>query len=198
MQPLWLFDPEDFSPVEESQPELILAVLALAVRYSTHEFFEGQTQTMSQRYAESTRKYIMDQIAEGTVQLSTIQSLCLLALANFVASDTRLAWIHINLATSLCQSASFDIPSSTRSDYCPVIDECSAKECLQVNSRQKSRASQGFVHHWKPENSRTSESEQHFDATSKNPLPSICIQPRDRGAHRYRSCVAPQFSRGVS
>lgn len=62
----------------------MFSLLALAVRYSSHAYFEGEYQISSQKYCEISRGLIMFRIAQGTVQLATIQSLCLLALANFV------------------------------------------------------------------------------------------------------------------
>jgi hypothetical protein len=83
-QPLWLFERDDLASLDDCCEEVIFSLLALTVRFSNREFFEGRAQELSHRYAEVARGHIMFRIAQGAVQLSTIQSLCLLALANFV------------------------------------------------------------------------------------------------------------------
>lgn len=84
MQPLWLFDREDVVPPEKCHEEVIFSILALAMRFSTRPPFDRKRDQICRKYAESARGYIMLRIARGEVQLPTIQSLCLLALANFV------------------------------------------------------------------------------------------------------------------
>ncbi|KAL1964457.1 hypothetical protein VTN77DRAFT_6883 [Rasamsonia byssochlamydoides] len=111
-QPLWLFNRDELLAPEECCEEVIFAILALTVRFSNRPFFKGQSEQLAQRYAEASRGLIIAKIAQGTVQLSTIQSLCLLAFANFVAKDTHLAWLHISLATSLSRCAGLDVESN--------------------------------------------------------------------------------------
>lgn len=94
-QPLWLFDADDLSKPELFSEEIIFGILALALRYSDNPFFDGRTQKMCLEYAESARGLVMLRIAQGTVQLSTIQSLCLLALANFIGDSTASRWSKI-------------------------------------------------------------------------------------------------------
>lgn len=83
-QPLWLFDDNDIPSLVNCTEELIFSLLALAARYSSHAYFDGQSQVFAHKYGEIARGLIMFRIAQGTVKLTTIQSLCLLALANFV------------------------------------------------------------------------------------------------------------------
>ena len=83
-QPLWLFDEEDLLKPHEIPREAIFGILALASRYSENSFFAGRIDQMCLEYTESARGLVMLRIAQGSVQLSTIQSLCLLALANFI------------------------------------------------------------------------------------------------------------------
>jgi hypothetical protein len=82
MQPLWLFDRHDLSCIEDCRDEVIFSVLALALCHSKHTFFRGRSEHLSQRYAQLAREHIMLRIAQGKVTLTTIQSLCMLALAN--------------------------------------------------------------------------------------------------------------------
>lgn len=86
-QPLWLFEREELS--SESSPddmaeELVFSLLALTIRFSTTTYFDSRShKKFAQRYGEVARAHIMFRIAQGAVQMSTIQSLCLLAFANF-------------------------------------------------------------------------------------------------------------------
>lgn len=82
MQPLWLFEREDFSPIHDCREEKLFALLALALCHSKHPFFQGRADELSQTYAQSARELIMQRVAKSEASLSTIQSLCMLALAN--------------------------------------------------------------------------------------------------------------------
>jgi hypothetical protein len=83
MQPLWLFDPKDLCSIEDCCDEVIFSLLALSLCHSKHPFFRGRSEQLSRRYAQLAREHIMLRIAQGKVTLATIQSLCMLALANF-------------------------------------------------------------------------------------------------------------------
>ncbi|KAJ5151746.1 hypothetical protein N7492_010041 [Penicillium capsulatum] len=64
----------------------------------------------------------MSRIGQGAVDLSTIQSLCLIALAEYIANDTQVAWLHIGLATSLAKCAGIDIESDV-GEATPALEE---------------------------------------------------------------------------
>jgi hypothetical protein len=83
-QPLWLFDEDDLSVPDLFPQEITFGVLGLALRYSSNPFVEGRVDKMCRQYSEAARGSIMLQIAQGSVQISTIQSLCLVALSNFI------------------------------------------------------------------------------------------------------------------
>ncbi|KAJ5298101.1 hypothetical protein N7508_008350, partial [Penicillium antarcticum] len=116
-QPLWLFDESDLLAPEIYSQEIMFGILGLALRYSNNPFVEGRVDELCQQYTEAARGIIMLKIARGGVQLSTIQSLCLIALANFIAEETnmqigddaRMAWLHIGLATNLLKCGGLDI-----------------------------------------------------------------------------------------
>lgn len=95
-QPLWLFDEEDLLKPEQCSQEVIFGILALALRYSENPFFAGRIDKLCLEYAESARGLIMLRIAQGNAQLATIQSLCLLALANFICECVRLFEYDVN------------------------------------------------------------------------------------------------------
>lgn len=82
MQPLWLFDREEFSSIQDCREETLFSLLALSLCHSRHPFFRGRSDELSKTYGQAARERIMRQIGDGNVSLSTIQSLCLLALAN--------------------------------------------------------------------------------------------------------------------
>lgn len=84
-QPLWLFDPEDFPIVEKCRSEVIFGILSLALRYSDNIFVEGRKDQICRKYAEAAASYSMLRIAQGSVDLSTMQSLCLIALAEYIS-----------------------------------------------------------------------------------------------------------------
>lgn len=82
MQPLWLFDRDEFSSIQVLHEETLFSLLALSLCHSSHPFFRGRSDELIQTYAQAAREFIMRRIVEGEVSLSTMQSLCMLALAN--------------------------------------------------------------------------------------------------------------------
>ncbi|KAF3398370.1 putative dioxygenase subunit alpha YeaW [Penicillium rolfsii] len=108
-QPLWLFDPEDFSNLAGTPDEIILGISSLALRYSRSHILDGQVDRQCRQYAEAAQSLISIRIARGKVNLSTMQALCLIALAEYIANDTHLAWLHIGLVKSLATCGNIDI-----------------------------------------------------------------------------------------
>jgi hypothetical protein len=86
-QPLWLFEPDELSILEACRSEVIFGTLSLALRYSNNPLLEGRTDQMCRHYAEAARSYVMFRIAQGTVDLSTIKSLCLITLAEYIGRN---------------------------------------------------------------------------------------------------------------
>lgn len=83
MQPLWLFDRGDLASIERCREEIIFSLLALSLCHSSHSYFRGRSDELSQKYAQLAREHIMLRMVQGKVSISTVQSLCMLALANF-------------------------------------------------------------------------------------------------------------------
>ncbi|RHZ64500.1 hypothetical protein CDV55_105088 [Aspergillus turcosus] len=121
-QPLWLFLPDSLSIPERCRSEVIFGILGLALRYSNNLFLEGRTDQMCRQYTEAARSYVMFRIVQGTVDLSTLQCLCLIALAEYIANDTHLAWLHIGLATNLAKCAGLDIEQH-EGESTPALEE---------------------------------------------------------------------------
>lgn len=84
MQPLWLFDHGDLDSPDNYCEEIILALMALTLPYSSNVRFRGRTEELSRHYSKLARDHILLQVTEGSVKLSTIQGLCILAFANFI------------------------------------------------------------------------------------------------------------------
>ncbi|KAH1486860.1 hypothetical protein KXV92_007619 [Aspergillus fumigatus] len=138
-QPLWLFLPDSLSIPEQCRSEVVFGVLSLALRYSNNPFLDGRTDQMCRQHAEAARSYVMFRIVQGTVDLSTLQCLCLIALAEYIgeihpgltkspvinvplANDTHLAWLHIGLATNLAKCAGLDIEQH-EGESTPALEE---------------------------------------------------------------------------
>ena len=116
-QPLPLFDRSSFNNnLKDRDAEVLLSILGLALRFTD---FPAEVKDAS-RYVELARTIISRKIFEGKVELSTIQSLCLLSLIDFtgmhrivnaqtklISSDgnTRRASIHTSLAMTLAHNA---------------------------------------------------------------------------------------------
>ncbi|KAJ5980147.1 hypothetical protein N7481_007445 [Penicillium waksmanii] len=116
-QPLWLLDPEDLASPENCRNEVIFGILTLALRYSDNPLLEGRKDQMCRQYAESARGLVMFRIAQGSVDLSTMQSLCLIALAEYISNDTDLAWLHIGLVTNLAKCGGLDVEQNEGSIF---------------------------------------------------------------------------------
>ena len=87
-QPLWLFDPEDLARPENCRSEVVFGILSLSLCYSDSPALEGRTDQMCRQYAEAARSYAMLRIAQGKVNLSTLQSFCLIAMAEYIGENT--------------------------------------------------------------------------------------------------------------
>lgn len=86
-QPLWLFDPESFSNPADMPDEVILGISCLALRYSRNRILDGQVDQLCRQYAEAAHSLISFRISRGTVKLSTMQALCLIALAEYIGQS---------------------------------------------------------------------------------------------------------------
>ncbi|KAJ9602024.1 hypothetical protein H2200_013384 [Cladophialophora chaetospira] len=97
-QPLPLFSEDLLSNLTSRDPELLLALSALASRFERMNY-PGHRPAPSQTfdvYATPAKEMIMRRVAHGPVELSTIQTLCLLSLAEF---NSRSLQRHMPLAS---------------------------------------------------------------------------------------------------
>lgn len=81
-QPLPLFSPPYLlATLRSRDDELLLAILALSVRFSYAT--DTDIGTTGSIYASSSRTLVMRRLSEGPVELSTIQTLCILSILEF-------------------------------------------------------------------------------------------------------------------
>lgn len=78
-QPIWCFERQELEPTLEETPELLYSILELTARFS-------RDPDPSRCYGENARWSIMLKVANGTVQLETIESLCLLSYSSFIGN----------------------------------------------------------------------------------------------------------------
>ena len=79
-QPIWCFERDQISDYMAIPEELACSILAL-----TSRFLDNKNQL--QLYRESAKTLIMLRIANGTVELTTIESLCLLSYSSFIGTN---------------------------------------------------------------------------------------------------------------
>ncbi|KAI1823801.1 hypothetical protein F4861DRAFT_531371 [Xylaria intraflava] len=104
-QPIWCFEREDVGDYSSLPHELVCSILCLTSRFSNKR---GRLQL----YGHNVRPLIMLRIANGTVVLETIESLCLLSYSFFIDGNVNLGQFHVGLALQLCRSAMFDLDSA--------------------------------------------------------------------------------------
>jgi hypothetical protein len=86
-QPLPLFDRSFFiHTLKDRGEEVLFSLLALALRFTG---FPAEVKDVS-RYVEAARTIISQKAFEGKVELSTIQSLCLLSLVDFTGTPSTI------------------------------------------------------------------------------------------------------------
>ncbi|KAJ5683557.1 hypothetical protein N7462_006722 [Penicillium macrosclerotiorum] len=113
-QPIWCFDREEVKETSYISEELVCSILTLTSRFS-------QERDELQHYGDSARTLVMLRIANGTVELETIESLCLLSFSSFLDGNGHLGRFHLGLALQLCRSAMLDL-DSTYGIECPSAE----------------------------------------------------------------------------
>ncbi|KAG6013626.1 hypothetical protein E4U43_007195 [Claviceps pusilla] len=118
-QPIWCFDRADISDISAVTDELACSILAVTSRFS------GRAEEL-QLYGDNARSLVMVRIANGTVGLPTIESLCLLSYSSFIDGNVHLGQFHLGMALQLCRSAMLD------SDAGYAIDDLSTERKKRV------------------------------------------------------------------
>ena len=83
-QPIWCFEREELGDYGSIPEELASSILALTSRFS-----EKRERDHVQLYGNNAKTLIMLRIANGTVDLTTIESLCLLSYSSFMGMRFR-------------------------------------------------------------------------------------------------------------
>jgi hypothetical protein len=78
-QPIWCFERDEVSDCGYLPEELACSILALTARFS-------EKREQAQLHGENAKSLIMLRIANGTVDLTTIESLCLLSYSSFIGT----------------------------------------------------------------------------------------------------------------
>ncbi|KAF1953105.1 hypothetical protein CC80DRAFT_570985 [Byssothecium circinans] len=99
--PIWCFNREDVEDPGSVSRELICAILALTSRFSDPKGSLAY-------YSGTTRTLIMLHLANGTVTLPTIESICLLSYSHSIDGDLQQARFYLGLAQQLCNCAGLD------------------------------------------------------------------------------------------
>ncbi|XWW92649.1 hypothetical protein V2A60_000574 [Cordyceps javanica] len=119
-QPIALFDPEIFL---DSLPfrdlELILALQALSLRYPPSTLTPQKRERLDSMERES-RSAVMNRIASSAVELSTLQTLCILSMVEFADGNIAQAGLHVAIASHLAQS----VQSNSMLGDADEFDDC--------------------------------------------------------------------------
>jgi hypothetical protein len=92
-QPIWCFNREDLEASEEISTELAYSMLELTAR-----FMQQQDKL---EYGEHAKWSIMLRVANGTVELETIESLCLLSYSAFIGMSCRIPFHPLSVADTM-------------------------------------------------------------------------------------------------
>ncbi|KAF9889610.1 hypothetical protein FE257_007118 [Aspergillus nanangensis] len=84
---------------------LVLAVLASAVKFSTHEYYAGKTREATEKYArESWMSVLTEYMAvEENMNVHVVQTVNLLAIVDYTAGRVSAGWLKIGLAARISQ-----------------------------------------------------------------------------------------------
>lgn len=78
-QPIWCFEREEIGRQGSLPEELACSILALTSRFS-------EKRDHLQLYGNNAKTLVMLRIANGTVDITTIESLCLLSYSSFIGT----------------------------------------------------------------------------------------------------------------
>ncbi|EFX05966.1 c6 zinc finger domain containing protein [Grosmannia clavigera kw1407] len=110
-QPIPLFDPESFvETLADRDEEVVYGVLALAGHFASSPSTDKEQQERDcSAYAQAAHRLVMGRVSESRVELSTIQTLCLLSLIRFYDGAIDQSRVHSSLAMTLAHCAGLHI-----------------------------------------------------------------------------------------
>jgi hypothetical protein len=86
-QPVTLFDPETFvNSIHDRNSELLNSLRAITGRFPPGTLTMAKQQQLSE-LATSARRAVMMRVTDGEVELSTLQSLCILSIVDFAGAS---------------------------------------------------------------------------------------------------------------
>ncbi|KAJ5550125.1 transcriptional regulator family: Fungal Specific TF [Penicillium sp. DV-2018c] len=104
-QPLLLFPLRtSLASLKTRVPELLLAIEALGARFRERGVSDQTLQTNIKSKTERAAQITMMRVASGTVELSTIQTLCLLSMLEFTEGNIIRAGSYTSLSTYLMRN----------------------------------------------------------------------------------------------
>ncbi|KAL2816977.1 hypothetical protein BJX63DRAFT_132573 [Aspergillus granulosus] len=107
-QPLTLFRHATFpATIENRDPELLLAMQALGLRFSGVGILEPEIKRQIMNWREESRRLVMSRVTEGSIELSTLQTLCILILIDYTTGQCVRAGSNIRLAAYLLSNLKF-------------------------------------------------------------------------------------------
>lgn len=92
-QPIWCFERDEIRDFASMHDELACSILALTLRYS-------ENADQAKLYANNAKSLVMLRIANGTVDLATLESLCLLAYSSFIGMFNSLLFVPCAFPTN--------------------------------------------------------------------------------------------------
>ncbi|KAH6696840.1 hypothetical protein F5X68DRAFT_257167 [Plectosphaerella plurivora] len=110
-QPITLFSQATFlQSLPSRAPELVLSLESLSLRFPPGSM-TSQTERVIEVKAATARRMIMDRVTEGRVELSTLQSMCLLSLFDFASGNFSQSRLNLAMLSHLAH----DLPFSSLS-----------------------------------------------------------------------------------
>ncbi|KAL3461649.1 hypothetical protein BJX64DRAFT_152259 [Aspergillus heterothallicus] len=107
-QPLTLFRHPTFPGTADNRdPELLLAIQSLGLRFSGAGISEPEIKRQITNWTEDARRRVATRISEGSIELSTLQTLCILVLIDHTAGRYLKAGTNIRLAAYLLSNLKF-------------------------------------------------------------------------------------------
>ncbi|KAL4969947.1 Zn(II)2Cys6 transcription factor [Aspergillus stella-maris] len=107
-QPLPLFHHKSFQATAGYRdPELLLAIQALGLRFNGNGIADPDIEQQIQEWTERSRRMVMARVTEGSVELSTLQALCILIFIDHAKGNSLKAGANYRLATYLLENLQF-------------------------------------------------------------------------------------------
>ena len=109
-QPLPLFSPTRFETrILAKDLELRLSIMGTALRFSPEYTQDSSTRTSCGDCSRKAKALVMTRVTDGRVELSTLQSLCLLVLTSYNEDNAQSSGIYLTLLVELARASRLDL-----------------------------------------------------------------------------------------